>query len=51
MVEVSSFLVFMFCLVGCGVQAFFLGRQTGIENTIQYLHDKGIVEFEEYPNE
>jgi len=51
MVEVPSFLIFMFCLAGCGIQAFFLGKQFGVENTIQYLHDKGIVEFEEYPDE
>mgnify|MGYP003115707343 CR=1 FL=1 len=51
MVEVPSFLIFMFCLLGCGVQAFVLGKQVGVENTIQYLHDKGIVEFEEYIDE
>ena len=51
MVEVPSFVIFMFCLVGCGVQAFFLGKQTGVENTIQYLHDKGIIEFTETPDE
>ena len=51
MVEVPSFVIFMFCLIGAGVQAFFLGKQVGVENTIQYLHDKGIVEFEEYTDE
>ena len=51
MVEVPSFVIFMFCLVGAGIHSFFLGKQVGVENTIQYLHDKGIVEFDEYPDE
>ena len=51
MVEVPSFVIFMFCLVGAGVHSFFLGKQVGVENTIQYLHDKGIVEFEGFDDE
>ena len=51
MVEVPSFVIFMFCLVGAGVPAFFLGKQVGVENTIQYLHDKGFVEFEGFDDE
>ena len=51
MVEVPSFVIFMFCLVGAGIHSFFLGKQVGVENTIQYLHDRGIVEFEEFTDE
>ena len=51
MIEVPSFLVFIFCMAGCAWHAHELGKKTGTENTIQYLHDKGIVEFEEYPDE
>ena len=48
MIEIPSFLIFIFCLAGCGLHAFHLGKQVGVENTIEYLHDKGIVEFEDY---
>ena len=51
MIEVPSFLVFIFCMAGCAWHAHELGKQTGTENTIQYLHDKGIIEFDEFPDE
>ena len=51
MVEIPSFLVFVVCMVGCALHAHALGKTTGVENTIQYLHDKGIVEFEGFDDE
>ena len=48
MIEVSSFIIFTFCLIGCGLHAFHLGKLVGIENTVEYLHEKGIVEVEDY---
>ena len=48
MIEVSSFVIFTFCLIGCGLHTFHLGKQVGIENTVEYLHEKGIVELEDY---
>ena len=48
MIEVSSFVIFTFCLIGCGLHAFHLGKLVGIENTVEYLQEKGIDELEDY---
>jgi hypothetical protein len=42
--------IFAFCMFGCSMTAFFLGRQEGIENTVQYLIDEGVlnIDDEEY---
>jgi hypothetical protein len=39
--------IFIFCLVGCGLHAHALGRQEGIETTIEHLIDAGLLELEE----
>lgn len=39
--------VFVFCLIGCGFTSFRLGRQEGIENTVQYMIDQGVLQVEE----
>ena len=51
MIEISSFTVFVICMAGCAWHAFHLGKRIGIENTMEFLEDKGIVEFEEFPDE
>lgn len=51
MIEIPSFVIFIFCLAGCGLHSFHLGKQVGVENTIEYLHEKGIVELEDYKDE
>lgn len=36
-----------FCLVGCGIVSFKLGRLEGIEHTVQYFINVGVLEVEE----
>jgi len=43
--------VFVFCLVGCGLTSFFLGRQAGIEGAVQHFIDIGLLEIEEPEDE
>lgn len=39
--------VFVFCLIGCGITSYSLGKQEGIETTIEHLVDRGMLELEE----
>ena len=39
--------IFVFCLIGCGAHCHALGRQEGIETTIEHLVDNGLLELEE----
>ena len=39
--------VFIFCLIGCGLTSYALGKQEGIETTIEHLVDRGMLELEE----
>lgn len=36
--------IFIFCLIGCGMSSYNLGRQEGIETTIEHLVDQGMLE-------
>jgi hypothetical protein len=47
MVEMPSIVIFIICLIGCGIQSFFLGRRVGVEHTLVYLENEGLIEFEE----
>jgi hypothetical protein len=38
--------IFIFCLIGCGLHSYHLGRQEGIETTIEHLVDQGMLEVE-----
>ena len=38
--------IFGVCMVGAAGTAFYLGRQEGIEGTVQFLIDKGVLEVE-----
>ena len=40
----TALIVFAVCLWGCGQTAFHLGRRDGIEGTVQYLIDTGVLE-------
>ena len=42
-----TYAIFAFCMVGCAGQSFFLGRRTGIEATVQYLIDQGVLEVDD----
>ena len=38
---------FIFCLIGCGLTCHALGKQEGIETTIEHLVDHGMLEVDE----
>jgi len=44
---VMEIAIFIFCLVGCGLTSHALGKQEGIETTIEHLVDQGMLELEE----
>tara|TARA_R110001606_G_scaffold19544_1_gene71490 strand:- start:746 stop:958 length:213 start_codon:yes stop_codon:yes gene_type:complete len=39
--------VLMFCMIGCGMTCHALGKQEGIETTIEHLVDHGMLELED----
>ena len=39
--------IFVFCLIGCGLTCHALGKQEGIETTIEHLVDNGMLELDE----
>lgn len=43
----TALIIFTICLAGCGQTAFHLGRREGIENTVQYLIDTGVLEVDD----
>ena len=43
----TVYLIFAFCMLGCAGQAYFLGRRVGIEATVQYLIDQGVLEVDD----
>jgi hypothetical protein len=47
MVTTASIAIFTFCLIGCGLTSFFLGRRDGIEATVDYLIEIGVLESED----
>ena len=47
MVTTPSIAIFIFCLVGCGLTSFFLGRRDGIEATVDYFIEIGVLETED----
>jgi len=51
MAEVPSIAIFMFCLIGCGCQSYFLGKRYGVDITLLYLHEQGIIELEDHRDE
>ena len=44
MVEI---LVFLFCLIGCGVHCWDLGNKQGVVACLNHLEAEGILEFED----
>lgn len=47
MLTTSQIAIFIFCMVGAGISSWNLGRRDGIEATVEFLIDKGILEVEE----
>ena len=44
---ITLYLIFAFCMLGCAGQAYFLGRRAGIEGTVQYFIDQGVLEIDD----
>ena len=44
---IGIYIILGFCMFGCAGHAFYLGRRTGIEATVEYLINKGVLELEE----
>jgi len=42
-----EYAVFCFCCIGCGLVCHRLGKQEGMEQTIEHLVDRGILTLEE----
>ena len=42
-----SIMIFAVCMAGCALSSFYLGRREGIESTVQYLIDQGVIELED----
>lgn len=47
MITDTSFIVFVFCLIGCAFSAWRLGHKEGVEDAIQYMLDHGLIELED----
>lgn len=47
MATVPEIAVFVFCLIGCGITAWNLGVKAGVNGTIAYLAQNGIIEVTE----
>lgn len=44
--DAAQLAVFIFCLLGCGVHCWTLGRQQGIQGTIDHLVSIGLLDLE-----
>lgn len=44
---IGLYLILALCMFGCAGHAFYLGRRTGVEATVNYLMEKGILELDE----
>jgi len=42
-----EYAIFVFCVIGCGLTCHALGKQEGIETTIEHLVDNGLLELDE----
>lgn len=51
LVSIPTLAIFTFCLIGCGLHSFFVGRQDGIQQTIEYLVEQGVLQVEEADEE
>ena len=47
MATTAEIAVFVFCLIGCGYHCWALGKREGIEGTVQYLIDTGVIAVED----
>lgn len=43
----TALIIFGLCMWGCGQTAFHIGKREGIEGTVQYLIDTGVLEVDD----
>ena len=43
----GTYIIFAICMCGCAGHAYFTGRRMGVQTTVEYLMDKGILELDE----
>ena len=41
------FSIFLFCVIGCGLSSYHLGRLVGIRQSIDFLVDEGVLDAED----
>ena len=41
------FSIFLFCVLGCGLSSYHLGRLVGIRQSIDFLVDEGVLDAED----
>ena len=47
MVGIEAILIFFFCLIGCGITSWKLGKRIGIDGTLDTLKAEGYLDFAE----
>lgn len=47
MLTTTHLAIFIFCLLGAGYSSFNLGRKDGINSTVEYLIDEGVLEVDD----
>lgn len=45
----AAFVIFAFCLVGCGATCWHLGRKVGVKGAVDYLIEEGLIEVDDEP--
>jgi len=48
---ISVMLIFAFCLIGCGISSWYLGKQKGIHDTVAYMIAEGFIIIKEEEDE
>lgn len=43
----ESIIIFLICLIGAGLGAYTLGKKEGIQGTVDYLVEEGLLEVDE----
>ncbi len=41
------FSIFLFCVAGCGITSYHLGRIVGIEQSVDFLVDEGVLDLDD----
>jgi len=43
----TAYFIFAFCMAGCAGHAYYLGRRVGIQATVEFLIDQGVIEVDD----